>query len=290
LKAAGWLEALERGRTSIEQRASEAFVLQLGGASGTLAAFGPSARQVSIALGERLGLAVPDVSWHAHRDRIARLACALAVLTGTLGKMATDLALLAQTEVAEAFERPAAGKGGSSSMPHKRNPVGASVALAASVRVPGLVASVLSGMPQQHERGLGGWQAEWEVVPELVILAAGAARSIGDALDNLVVDARRMAANLDLTGGVSQSESIVAALAPHLGRPEAFRLVEAACVRALDERIPLAQALSTDPSVSRVLTRDAIEQRLSPQSNLGDAESMVDRVVAGWKQRGGGHA
>jgi 3-carboxy-cis,cis-muconate cycloisomerase len=290
LKAAGWLEALERGRASIDQRASEAFVLQFGGASGTLAALGPAARRVATALGDRLSLVVPDLPWHAHRDRIVRLACALGVLIGTLGKIATDLGLLAQTEVAEAFERSADGKGGSSSMPHKRNPVSAAVALAASVRAPGLVASLLGGMPQQHERGLGGWQAEWEVVPELVILAAGAARSMADALDHLVVDVERMARNLELTGGVTQSESVVSALAPHLGRPAAYKLVEAACVRALAEGVPLATVLTEDPSVPRVLSRDAIEKCLAPRLNFGDAEAMVDRVLAGWERRGGGHA
>ena len=166
----------------------------------------------------------------------------------------------------------------------------AAVALAASVRAPGLVASLLGGMPQQHERGLGGWQAEWEVVPELVILAAGAARSMADALDHLVVDVDRMARNLELTGGVTQSESVVSALAPHLGRPAAYTLVEAACVRALAEGVPLATVLTEDPSVSRVLSRDAIEKCLAPRLNLGDAEAMVDRVLAGWERRGGGHA
>jgi 3-carboxy-cis,cis-muconate cycloisomerase len=288
VKAAGWLDALGRGRSSIEQRASEMFVLQFGGASGTLSTLGPAARAISEDLGNRLGLTVPDVPWHAHRDRQARLACALAVLTGTLGKIATDLVLLGQTEVGEAVEPRASG--GSSAMPHKHNPVSAAVALAAAIRVPGLVASLLGGMLNPHERGIGGWQAEWEVMPELVVLTAGAARSIAAALDHLVVDSARMAANLALTGGLSQSESVVAALTPHLGRPEAYRVVQAACDRAIAERRPLGQVLENDPVVSRALSRDAIARCLTPGENLGDAGGMVDRALATWRRRGTDHA
>ena len=289
VKAAGWLDALGRGRSPIEQRASEMFVLQFGGASGTLSSIGPAARAVSEDLGKRLGLAVPDIPWHAHRDRQARLACALAVLTGTLGKIATDLVLLGQTEVGEAVEQRSSG-GGSSAMPHKHNPVSAAVALAAAVRVPGLVASLLGGMLNPHERGIGGWQAEWEVMPELVVLVAGAARSIADALDHLVVDPGRMAANLALTGGLTQSESVVAALTPHLGRPEAYRVVQAACDRAIAERRPLGQILENDPVVSRALSKDAIARCLTPAENVGDAGGMVDRVLATWRRRGSDHA
>jgi 3-carboxy-cis,cis-muconate cycloisomerase len=288
VKAAGWLDALGRGRSSIEQRASEMFVLQFGGASGTLSALGPAARAVSEDLGRRLNLIVPDIPWHAHRDRQARLACALAVLTGTLGKIATDLALLGQTEVGEAVEKH--GTGGSSAMPHKHNPVSAAVALAAATRVPGLLASLLAGMLNAHERGLGGWQAEWDVMPELVVLVAGAARSIAGALDHLVVDPGRMAANLALTGGLSQSESVVAALTPHLGRPEAYRVVQAACDRAIADRRPLGEVLESDPTVSRVLSSDAIARCLMPGENLGDAGGMVDRVLATWRRHGADHA
>jgi 3-carboxy-cis,cis-muconate cycloisomerase len=172
-------------------------------------------------------------------------------------------------------------------MPHKHNPVSAAVALAAAIRVPGLIASLLTGMPNPHERGLGGWQAEWEVMPELVVLVAGATRSIADALDHLAIDPGRMAANLALTGGLSQSESVVAALTPHVGRPEAYRIVQAACDRAIAGRQPLSQILETDPAVSRVLSKDAIVRCLTPADNLGDAGGMVDRVLARWKRHGG---
>jgi 3-carboxy-cis,cis-muconate cycloisomerase len=282
LKAAGWLDALERGRRGVDAAATAACVLQFGGASGTLASLGASADAVARALAQRLDLPRPDLPWHAHRDRLAQLGCALGVLTGTCGKVAKDLALLAQTEVGEAFEPHAAGRGGSSSMPHKRNPVAAAVALAAAVRVPGLVASMLAAMPQEHERGLGGWQAEWEVVPEIVHLAAGAVRSVADALDGLEVDSGRMAANLEMTGGLILAEAAAAALAPHLGRPGAHALVEAACRRAARERRPLVDVLAEDPDATRLLTRDELAEALRPDAYLGQASSFVERVLARW--------
>ena len=282
LKAAGWLEALERGRAAIHERGRSAFVLQFGGASGTLAALGASAPAVSKALGEELGLPVPDLPWHGHRDRLMRFACELAVLAGTIGKIARDLALLSQTEVAEAFEAPAPGRGESSSMPHKRNPVSAAVALAAALRAPGLIASLLAGMPQEHERGLGGWQAEWDVVPQLMNVTAGAARAIADALDHLVVDEGRMARNLDVTDGLILAEAIVVRLAPRLGHSEARALVDAACTLAIADKRPLVAVLSEDPRVTKVLPPDAIRQCLSPDGYLGQAEAFVDRVLAEW--------
>src|SRR5664279_6046307 len=213
LKAAAWMSALDRARVQVASALAHALVLQLGGASGTLAALGERGSDVAIAMGKELNLAVPDLPWHAHRDRFATLACALGVATGTMGKIARDVSLLAQTEVAEAFEGGAEGRGGSSTMPQKRNPVGASVVLAASLRAPGLVATMLAALPHEHERGLGGWQVEWETLPELVHLAAGAARHVAEMLDGLEVDVTRMRANVDITNGVALAESVSMVLA-----------------------------------------------------------------------------
>jgi 3-carboxy-cis,cis-muconate cycloisomerase len=290
LKAAGWLEALERGRASIDERSRSAFVLQLGGASGTLAALGSAAPAVSKALGERLDLPVPDLPWHGHRDRLIRFACELAVLAGTIGKIARDLALMSQTEVAEVVEAPQRGRGGSSSMPHKHNPVSAAVALAASLRAPGLLASLVAGLPQEHERGLGGWHAEWDVVPELMQVTAGAARAIADALDHLVVDEARMAANLAMTGGLMLAEALVVELAAQLGQIDARAIVDAACQRAIADRRPLADVLAEDPRVTKILSPDAIRQCLSPDTYLGQAEVFVDRALVGWDRTRGDHA
>ena len=282
LKAAGWLDGLERVRRAVSSAFSSSFVLQFGGASGTLASLGPAAIDVASALAERLDLELPPAPWHGHRDRLAQLACALGVATGTLGKIARDLSLLAQTEVAEA--RPGETAGGSSTMPHKRNPVSCAVALAAAVRVPGLVASMLAGMPQEHERGLGGWHAEWDVLPEIVLLTAGAARSVADALEDLVIDAARMRRNLEMTRGLAQSEAVAMTLGRDLGKHEAHALVEAASRRAAAEQRPLAEVLAEDASVTRVMTPDAIEHCLSPEAYLGVADAFVDRILATWKR------
>jgi len=283
LKAAGWLDGLERVRRAVSSAFSSSFVLQFGGASGTLASLGPAAIDVASALAERLDLELPPAPWHGHRDRLAQLACALGVATGTLGKIARDLALLAQTEVAEA--RPGETAGGSSTMPHKRNPVSCAVALAAAVRVPGLVASMLAGMPQEHERGLGGWHAEWDVLPEIVLLTSGAARSVADALDDLVIDAARMRRNLEMTRGLAQSEAVAMTLGRDLGKHEAHALVEAASRRAAAEERPLAEVLAEDASVTRVMTPNAIEHCLSPEAYLGVADAFIDRILATWKRK-----
>jgi 3-carboxy-cis,cis-muconate cycloisomerase len=287
LKAAGWLDALGRVRAALAGALEAVQVLQFGGASGTLAALGSRGPAVADALGARLGLAVPDMPWHAQRDRLAQLACALGVATGSAGKIARDLGLLAQTEVGEAFEAPREGRGGSSTMPHKRNPVGASVALAAAIRAPGLVATLLTALPQEHERGLGGWQAEWQTLPELVLLAAGAARSVADALETLVVDAARMRANLEVTRGLVLAESVSSALAQFIGKSQAHALVEGACRRAAVEGRPLADLLGADPSVTAHLGPEEIARRLSPEHYLGAAQMFVQRVLARRKRSQG---
>jgi 3-carboxy-cis,cis-muconate cycloisomerase len=276
-KAAGWLDALDWQRRALAAALEEASVLQFGGASGTLAALGDHGPAVAARLGAMLGLAVPDVPWHTQRARLAHLACALGTACGTLGKIGRDLALLEQTEVAEVEE---ARSGGSSTMPHKRNPVLPAVAIAASVRAPGLVATMLAAMPQEHERGLGGWQAEWTTLPDLVLVTAGAARAIVGALDGLRPDAARMRSNLELTRGLVMAEAVAMSLAAHVGKVEAHARVEAASRRAIGEAMSLADALALDPEVTRHMARDEIEGRLRPESYLGSARVFVERVLA----------
>lgn len=279
LKAAGWLDALDRDTAALDAALEAVRVVQFGGASGTLAALGDRGPEVAEQLGPQLGLRVPDLPWHAHRDRLARLACMLGVACGTCGKIGRDLALLAQTEVAEASETRARG-GGSSTMPHKSNPVYASVALAAAVRAPGLVATMLAAMLQEHERGLGGWQAEWTTLPELVRVTAGAARAIADALEGLVVNSERMRANVDITRGAILAESVAMALAPHIGRSDAHKRLEQASKRALRTDTTLAEALAADAEVTRFLTPAELQKRLSPEGYLGAARTFVERVLA----------
>ncbi|HYD70127.1 3-carboxy-cis,cis-muconate cycloisomerase, partial [Azospirillum sp.] len=220
LKAAGWLDALNRDRDRVAAARAQ-FALQFGGAAGTLASLGDTALPVAEALARELDLPLPTVPWHAARDRVAGFGAALGLLAGTLGRIGRDLSLMMQAEVGEAFEPAAPGRGGSSTMPHKRNPVACAVMLAASVRAPGLVAGLLSGMVQEHERGLGGWHAEWQALPELGRIVAGAAHHAADAVERLEVDAGRMRRNLDLTDGLIMAEAVSMALARRLGRMDA---------------------------------------------------------------------
>lgn len=280
LKAAGWADALARGRLRVVRAFDAALVLQFGGAAGTLAAFGGRGIGVADAVGARLDLRVPDLPWHAARDRLAELASALGIAAGTLGKVGRDLALLAQTEVNEAHEAAVDGRGGSSSMPQKRNPVAASVALAAAVRAPGLVATMLAAMPQEHERGLGGWQAEWDTLPELIRVVADAATAVADALEGLVVRPQAMAANLALTGGLVNAEAVSIALAGHVGVRRAHEIVAAACRSATAQGRPLADVLKEDAAAMAHLTPAEVDALLAPERYLGAARTFVERVIA----------
>lgn len=280
VKLAGTVSALDRHRDRIAAVRRDALVLQFGGAVGTLASLGAQGLAVSQALGQRLGLAVPDLPWHAQRDRLCDVAAALGMLTATVGKLARDLSLLAQTEVGEAFEPAAPGRGGSSTLPQKRNPVGAAIALAAAVRAPGLVATMLSAAVQEHERGLGNWPAEWETLPELVMLTAGALDAMGTVVAGLDVDAARMRANLALTGGQIFAEAVQMALAPRIGRDTAHALVGGACRRAAAEGAHLRDILLREPQVTAVLDRDAIERLFDPARYLGESGAYIERALA----------
>ena len=281
LKAAGWADALGRTRRQVETALGHALVLQLGGAAGTLAALGGRGLAVTDALATRLDLRAAATPWHANRDRFAQLACALGVASGAAGKIARDLSLLAQTEVGEAAEGAAAGRGGSSTMPQKRNPVSASVALAAAGRTPGLVATILGAMVQEHERGLGGWQVEWDLLPDVVLVAAGGARAAADALEGLSVDTDRMRANLGATGGALLAEAAAMALAEAVGKHEAHACVAAACRRAAEEERPLLDVLAEDPAVNRHLDRARLAELLSPDNYLGVSRDFIERALAG---------
>jgi 3-carboxy-cis,cis-muconate cycloisomerase len=202
------------------------------------------------------------------------------MLTATLGKLGRDLALLGQTEIGEAQEPAAAGRGGSSTMPHKRNPVSASVAIAASVRVPGLVATMLTAAVQEHERGLGNWPAEWETLPEIALLAAGALAAMIDVADGLDVDATRMRTNLELTHGLIFAEAVQTALAPTLGRDSAHMLVAGACRRARAEGVHLRDILAREPALSGTLDPSALDRLFDPARYLGETRALIARALA----------
>jgi 3-carboxy-cis,cis-muconate cycloisomerase len=280
LKAAGWLSAVERHRERVIGTRKAVATLQFGGAVGTLAALGERGASVAEALALELDLALPDLPWHAQRDRIAEVATALGLLTGTLGKIARDVSLLMQTEIAEALEPSAPGRGGSSTMPHKRNPVGSAVILAAAARVPSLVATMLCAMVQEHERGLGGWHAEWETLPEICMLTAGALARANEIIEGLQVDAKKMAADLEVTRGLVMAEAVSMALAKHLGRQSAHELVEKACALAVREKKHLRDVLTVDARVTKHLSKAELDRVLDPAGYTGQAGAFIARVLA----------
>jgi len=280
VKLAAFVEALDRHRDRIASLREYALVLQFGGAAGTLASLHDKGLAVCEALGNELHLGVPDMPWHTQRDRLCDVAATLGMLTATLGKLGRDLSLLAQTEVGEIDEPAAPGRGGSSTMPQKRNPVGASIALAAAVRVPGLVATMLMAAVQEHERGLGDWPAEWETLPQIVLLTAGALDAMAEVAEGLDVHADRMRANLEITNGLIFAEAAQMALAPAIGRDAAHSLVASACRRAAAQGAHLRDILEADPKVSRVLDRNAIAKLFDPAGYLGASGAFLQRALA----------
>jgi 3-carboxy-cis,cis-muconate cycloisomerase len=284
LKAAGWLVGLDETRRRLAEVRRRELAVQLGGAAGTLAGFGDRGLQVLAGFAAGLGLAEPTMPWHAVRARPAALAGALGACAGVLGKVARDVVLLAQDEVAEVREGggdpPAARRGGSSAMPHKRNPVAAVAVTACAARVPGLVATMLAAMPQEHERAAGGWHAEWEPQRELLRLVGAAASWGRELLEHLEVDPDRMRANLDAAGGLPLAAAAAAALAGPLGRRRAREAVEAASRRAAEEGRPLREVLLASPEVAGRLDAADLDRALDPAAQLGAAGELVDRALA----------
>jgi 3-carboxy-cis,cis-muconate cycloisomerase len=283
LKAARWLALAARQVRALRECRERALALQLGGAAGTLAALGDAGMRVAECLAEELKLPQPDLPWHAERDRIAAIASALGVTAGSMAKMAGDIALLAQTEVAEASEAAAPGKGGSSAMPQKRNPVDATRAIASARLAIGVVPVILSAMAHEHERAVGGWQAEWTAIPDLFRFTAGAAERVRSAVQGLEVDPDRMRANLDRSGGLVMAESLTMALAAHLGRSPAHEIVQAACSRAMAAGSSLRQAALDDAQISAVLSSEEIDRALDPAEYLGSADALIDRALEAYR-------
>ena len=279
LKAAGWLAAITRDRQRLGEIQPRVLELQFGGAAGTLASLGSQGIAVAVELAQGLGLEPSAAPWHSQRDRVAEVATTLGLLVGTLGKIARDVSLCMQTDVAELAEPTAPGHGGSSTMPHKRNPVGCATALSAAVRVPGLVSTVLAAMPQEHERGLGGWQVEWNTLPEIAMLAAGALDRMTEVIAGLEVDSQRMRANLDRSNGLIMAEAVAMALGRSIGKLEAHRVVEQACLRAVRESRHLHDVLFEDPVIQARLTVAELEKLMDPAHYLGATQEFIDRVL-----------
>jgi 3-carboxy-cis,cis-muconate cycloisomerase len=275
LKAAGWLASVCRGRRRLQRAFRVAAVLQFGGASGTLASLGDRGIPVAEALSAELGFGnPPPTPWHTQRDQLATLICACGVLTGSLGKMARDISLLMQNEVGETSESGGNGRGGSSTMPNKNNPTACSLTLAAAHRVPGLVASFLSVMLQEHERGVGGWQAEWPVVAAVIESTGVAIASMAEVAEGLSVDVQKMRLNIDNTKGAIFAERAMILLGAKLGRDVAHKVLEVAVRKSVKEGTHLAAVLAETPEVTTHLGRAELNELETPEQYLGSAEAF----------------
>jgi 3-carboxy-cis,cis-muconate cycloisomerase len=279
-KAAVWLASLLDLRQRLATLGDQVLVAQYSGAAGTLSAVADRGIAIADALAEDLGLGTPDISWHVRRGGIAETGCFLGVLCGALGKIAKDVILLAQTEVGEAAEPHVSGRGGSSTMPQKRNPIMSEYVLASARNVHALVPVLLGGMIQDHERATDSWQAEWVALPQMFVMTAGALNHAAAILEGLVVDPARMRSNLAMTDGLIMAEAVQTALRPVLGHDRAHHAVEAACKRAMAERISLKDALTAVPEISAAISAEEIAAILDPANYTGCANDFIDRVLA----------
>ena len=280
LKLAEYAAALHRSKLRLKRLRDETLALQFGGAAGTLAALGDKGLAVSEALARELKLPLPEAPWHTHRDRIAEAASVFAIISGSCGKIARDVSLMMQTDVGEAFEPAGAGRGGSSTMPHKRNPVAAASALGAATMAPNLAATIFAAQVQDHERSAGPWHAEWPTLPALMLVTSGALAAIVDLAEGLEVDAARMRANLDTTHGLIMAEAVTFALAEKIGKSDAHHLMEAASKKAVADQKHLRDVLTSDSKVAAHLDVKQIAALFEPMAYQGVSQTLIDRLLA----------
>lgn len=273
LKTAYWLAGIERTRERIAAIESKILTLQLGGAVGSGNTFISAAVQQNLA--DKLNLNA-GFAWHTQRDNLAEWAAVLGILGGSLGKIAKDIALLMQTEIAEVLEGAAEGKGGSSTMPHKQNPVLCTAILANANRLPPLVSTMLAAMPQEHERSAGLWHSEWEVLTEIMRLVAGSVERSTELLEGLEVAPQQMLSNLERTNGLIYAENVSLALAPKLGKAQAHELLEQAVKRAVSEQKHLKTVLT-----DMALDLPDLDELFSPEKSIGDSLLIIDEILAG---------
>ncbi|WP_050403844.1 3-carboxy-cis,cis-muconate cycloisomerase [Bradyrhizobium embrapense] len=283
-KTAIWLAAFDRHAARLAELKPRVLVGQFAGAAGTLASLGDKGFEVQNALCEELGLGVPVSTWHVARDGLAEAVNFLALVTGTLGKIALDIMIMASTEFGEVYEPFVKGRGASSTMPQKRNPISSELMLAAAKAVRQHAGLMLDAMVQDFERATGPWHAEWMAIPESFVLTAGALHQARFALGGLIVDEKRMAANLDISRGLIVAEAVMMGLAPAIGRQEAHDVVYDACRVANDKGLMLAEALAADDRVASRIDRATIDRLTAPKNYLGLAPEMVDRVLASVKR------
>lgn len=279
LKAAGWLVSVLEARRRLRGVRASGLAAQLGGAAGTLASLGDSGLPVLGEFALELGLAEPPLPWHTDRTRVSNIADAISLLSGVLAKISGDVILMAQTEVGEVAEPADGGRGGSSTLPHKRNPILCVTAAANARRVQDLARTLGAAMSQEHERAAGAWHSEWEALSDALALSGGAAANVREAAEGLEVHPAKMRENLDATGGMLLAENVTTVLSGGLGRLEAHDLVEAACRRALAGGAHLRDELLRDARVRGALSGEEIEAALDPAGYLGSAGALVDRAL-----------
>ncbi|WP_019816402.1 class-II fumarase/aspartase family protein [Saccharomonospora saliphila] len=282
LVAAGWLSSLD---TAADRLRGVRPPAQLGGAAGTLASLGEHGPAVLAAFSARLGLAEPVLPWHTDRTPIAEVAGALGAVSGAVSGVARSLVSLASTDVGEVVEQGPSGSGGSSTMPHKRNPVAAVTTLGSAKQAPGLVADLLAAMEQEDQRAAGSWHAEWLPFTRLWQVSGSAAHWLRRSVERVRVDADRMRHNLDRGGGVLLAERVTTELAPAVGRLAAHDAVTECCRRAVEESIPLHRVLAEDPLVGGHLSEERISGLLDPAGYLGSAEEFVRRALEAHRDR-----
>jgi 3-carboxy-cis,cis-muconate cycloisomerase len=283
-KAAVWLSMIRRHRQRLGEMRPRLLVAQFSGAAGTLASLGDKGLAVQAALAAELGLAAPDITWHVARDTIAEAGAFLGLVTGSLAKIAVDVMLMMQTEIGEAFEPFVPGRGSSSTMPQKRNPISCEMILALSRVVRAQSSLLLDAMAADHERATGPWHIEWIALPEAFVAASGALYQARFMLEGLIVEPAAMRKNLDITGGLIVAEAVMMALAPHTGRGAAHDLVYACCRDALEARTPLIDQLSRRPEITAHFDQASLERLVDPANYLGTAREMVDRLLAARKE------
>jgi 3-carboxy-cis,cis-muconate cycloisomerase len=279
-KMAVLLAGFERHLARLRELRPRVLVGEFGGAAGNLSSLGADGLTVQAGLVEELGLGQPDIAWHTMRDRVAEVGCFLGLVTGTLGKISMDVKLMMQTEVEEAFEPFASGRGSSSTMPQKRNPISSNYIHACTAMVRQHVAALLDAMVADHERSTGPWEIEWIAVPSIFLLSAGALAQTRFLVSGLQVDPVQMRRNLDRTGGLIVSEAVMMRLGPAVGRQRAHDLVYDICRDVIATGRSFLDLLAEHPEVAAHLSRSELAQAVDPVNYLGLCGDMVDRVLA----------
>ncbi len=278
-KVATWLDGMLRSKKRIEHLLQNNLPLQLGGAVGTLASMPEKGLLIRETMATLLGLSTPSVSWHTQRDNLAEIATTLGILTGSISKIAKDISLLMQTEIGEVFEPSGAGKGGSSTMPHKRNPVGCTAILANATRVPPLVSTMLLCMTHDHERATCTWHAEWETLSDIIKLTAGALRQANEITNGLEVDKERMLENIEITEGLIFAENVSLALAEKIGKAEAHELVEVACKEVLKTHKHLKIIILGNKNAMSHLNIEQLDALFDPKNSVGFCSVFIENLM-----------